>query len=267
MQLTQVFVLVATVLASANALATPAHGVRLSHRHSGIAKARSPTPEVAISSQSVPKRSLKKRCKPRTTSSSLTIPSAVANVAAAPASSSVEVTPSSQEASPEPSPSPSAQASAQDPPTTQPPAPTTQAAPTTSSTPAPVPTTSATPAPAPTTSSSSLGNDVGTFTGQATWYDTGLTACGVTNTNTEYIAAVSELLFDTYPGYNGANPNNNPICGKQAQVTYEGKTITVTITDRCTACAMYDLDFTPTAFQNLADLGAGRISGISWHFI
>lgn len=33
----------------------------------------------------------------------------------------------------------------------------------------------------------------------ATFYMTGLTACGVTNKDTDYIAAVSHLLFDTYP--------------------------------------------------------------------
>lgn len=35
--------------------------------------------------------------------------------------------------------------------------------------------------------------------GAATYYDTGLTACGVTNSNSDYIAAVSHLLFDEYP--------------------------------------------------------------------
>jgi expansin (peptidoglycan-binding protein) len=104
------------------------------------------------------------------------------------------------------------------------------------------------------------------MTGQGTWYDTGLTACGVTNTDNQFIAAVSEILFDGFPGAT-ANPNNNPVCNKQAEVTYQGKTITVTITDRCTACKPGDLDFTPTAFAALADIGIGRISGIEWHFI
>ena len=49
-----------------------------------------------------------------------------------------------------------------------------------------------------------------------TYYATGLGACGITNTDSDYIAAVSHTLFDTYPGYNGVNPNNNPICGRKA---------------------------------------------------
>jgi len=32
-----------------------------------------------------------------------------------------------------------------------------------------------------------------------TWYDPGLGACGITNTDSDYIAAVSHSLFDTYP--------------------------------------------------------------------
>ena len=32
-----------------------------------------------------------------------------------------------------------------------------------------------------------------------TYYATGLGACGITNTDTDYIAAVSHTLFDNYP--------------------------------------------------------------------
>ncbi|EJD33060.1 hypothetical protein AURDEDRAFT_177854 [Auricularia subglabra TFB-10046 SS5] len=39
-------------------------------------------------------------------------------------------------------------------------------------------------------------------------------------------------VFDTYPGA-GANLNLNPVCGKQASVSYGGKSITIII-DRCT---------------------------------
>jgi expansin (peptidoglycan-binding protein) len=81
------------------------------------------------------------------------------------------------------------------------------------------------------------------------------------------IAAVSHIFFDSYPGYTGANPNNNPLCGKTAQVTYQGTTISVSLTDRCTECAEYDLDFTTTAFEKFAALGVGRITGIQWEII
>jgi hypothetical protein len=59
------------------------------------------------------------------------------------------------------------------------------------------------------------------LTPPATYYATGLGACGITNTDTDYIAAVSHLMFDTWPGWNGANPNNNPICGKKIRANCE----------------------------------------------
>lgn len=44
-----------------------------------------------------------------------------------------------------------------------------------------------------------------------------------------------------------------------------GKEVTVTIVDRCTACAFYDLDFSRGAFDVLADEALGRIS-ITWEW-
>ena len=77
---------------------------------------------------------------------------------------------------------------------------------------------------------------IGTQSGQATYYETGLGACGITNTDSQYICAVSELLFDVYPsvlilfpsrsafslshrGYDGVNPNTNPVCNQQITLT------------------------------------------------
>ncbi|KAF8198919.1 expansin family protein [Pholiota molesta] len=105
---------------------------------------------------------------------------------------------------------------------------------------------------------------VGTQTGQGTFYATGLGACGITNTDTDHIAAVSHLLFDNFPGYNGVNPNENPLCGRTITATYQGKSVTVALTDRCTGCALTDLDFSPSAFNEIADFAVGRISGMTW---
>jgi len=105
----------------------------------------------------------------------------------------------------------------------------------------------------------------GTNTGQATFYATGLGACGITNSDTDHIIAVSELLFDTYPGAT-ANPNLNPICNRKIKASYQGKSVTVTVTDRCTACAYTDLDFSPSAFDILADESLGRLSGMTWEW-
>nr|AGT80108.1 riboflavin aldehyde-forming protein [Hemileia vastatrix] len=102
----------------------------------------------------------------------------------------------------------------------------------------------------------------GSKTGEATYYATGLGACGITSNDSQMIAAVSHLLFDSYPGAT-ANPNANPICGKKAQVNYHGKTVVVTLVDRCVGCAMYDLDLSPTAFSGLSSLDAGRLQGMT----
>jgi len=93
-----------------------------------------------------------------------------------------------------------------------------------------------------------------------------LGACGVTNVDTDYICAVSEALFDSFPGYNGVNPNSNPVCGRKIQIDFGGKSITVTVEDRCAGCKLDDLDLTPSAFAALADLSLGRIE-IQWKWL
>jgi hypothetical protein len=105
----------------------------------------------------------------------------------------------------------------------------------------------------------------GTQSGQGTFYETGLGACGITNTDSDFICAVSEVLFDNYPGYDGVNPNTNPVCNKQITAFYQGKSVTVTVTDRCTACDETSLDFSPSAFSQLADQSLGRID-ITWNW-
>ena len=44
----------------------------------------------------------------------------------------------------------------------------------------------------------------------------------------------------------------------------QGKSVTITVTDRCAACALTDLDFAPSAFDILADPSVGRISNMTW---
>nr|ADI72050.2 loosenin [Bjerkandera adusta] len=99
--------------------------------------------------------------------------------------------------------------------------------------------------------------------GDGTFYATGLGACGKVNVDTDMIAAVSHQFFNSFPGA-GANPNNNPICGRAATVHHGSKTIKVQITDRCGGCkGATDLDFSPSAFNKLADPSVGRIP-ITW---
>lgn len=107
---------------------------------------------------------------------------------------------------------------------------------------------------------------IGTLTGQGTFYNTGLVACGTTHSDSEAIVAVAADFFDGWPGSNG-NPNLNPICGRKIRANFEGKSVDLTIVDRCVGCAMYDIDMTPSAFSQIADQARGRISGVTWSFI
>ncbi|KAG6882289.1 hypothetical protein C0993_011232 [Termitomyces sp. T159_Od127] len=116
---------------------------------------------------------------------------------------------------------------------------------------------------APTNTPSFL---VGTQTGNGT-YSTGLGACGIVNHDSDHIVAVSHFLFDAFPGYNGINPTTNPVCGKQISVSYQGKSVIVTVADCCEGCALTDLDFSPAAFDILADPSVGRLDGITWHWM
>lgn len=188
----------------------------------------------------------------------------------------VVATPSTQ--APPPPPPPTTEAPPPPPPTTQappPPPPTTQAPPppppTTEAPPPPPPTTqappppppSSAPAPAPSAasgSSSGSSSSGGDHSGDGTYYDVGLGACGIDNTNSEYVCAISHELFDAV---STGNPNNNPLCGKKLTATRNGKSVTVTVTDRCPGCSRDSIDFSPAAFNQLGSEAEGRIE-INW---
>ncbi|KAI0304887.1 RlpA-like double-psi beta-barrel-protein domain-containing protein-containing protein [Russula brevipes] len=104
----------------------------------------------------------------------------------------------------------------------------------------------------------------GTQVGEGTWYSPGLGACGTTNSGSDYIAAVSQALYDSYPGYAGGDPNKDPVCGAHIRANYQGHSVTVTVVDRCAACQETDLDFSPAAFSQLANQSVGRLSDMTW---
>jgi expansin (peptidoglycan-binding protein) len=107
------------------------------------------------------------------------------------------------------------------------------------------------------------GNGSGpTRSGDATWYNTGLGACGVTNDDSQKIAALAIPDFDPFTP--DGNPNHNTLCGKTATVCKDPSTcVTVTIEDRCVGCKSGDIDLSPAAFQVLAPLDTGRIK-VTW---
>ncbi|KAJ7653627.1 hypothetical protein DFH06DRAFT_1204314 [Mycena polygramma] len=154
-----------------------------------------------------------------------------------------------------------------------------------------------------------------THTGDMTYYGQGLGACGDVYDDNSFTAAVSELMFDNWPGASTAAQNRNPICGPfvparmalnsagtlvsavtssiagyaslggdgllncvgttspavqchvplTATVMHGDVSIQVQIVDRCTGCAVDDIDLTPAAFAALADTALGRTS-VTWKF-
>ncbi|MFC9324045.1 cysteine/serine endopeptidase inhibitor [Kitasatospora sp. NPDC057015] len=102
------------------------------------------------------------------------------------------------------------------------------------------------------------------MTGKATYYtDAGYGACGTQiNASTQLLVAVSHTWWTT------ANPNNDPLCkGIAVKVTYQGRTITVPVKDKCPSCDSTHIDLSQPAFATFAPLGQGVINGLSWQFV
>jgi hypothetical protein len=103
--------------------------------------------------------------------------------------------------------------------------------------------------------------------GVATYYnDAGFGACGTQiNAATEMLVAVSYQWFTT------ANPNADPLCsGISVQVTYNGKTITVPVKDKCPSCDATHIDLSQAAFGQFASTDPNTTPGVlnvTWQFV
>ncbi|KAB5587503.1 Rare lipoprotein A-like double-psi beta-barrel protein [Ceratobasidium theobromae] len=117
-----------------------------------------------------------------------------------------------------------------------------------------------------------------THNGWTTYYNpsVGVGACGWSNSDSELVAAIGtslyqEMMVGEYIStllrlVSYANPNHSKACGKTAKVTWQGKSVTVKVVDRCYACGYNDIDLSPAAFQRLAALSVGKLTGSSWKF-
>lgn len=95
-----------------------------------------------------------------------------------------------------------------------------------------------------------------THTGDLTFFNPGLGACGGTNGDNDLITAISAKLFD-----------DQPLCGRTIRVSKNGRSADVKIVDRCEGCKEFDLDLSPAAFKDVVgDLGVGRTTG-SWKLL
>lgn len=130
----------------------------------------------------------------------------------------------------------------------------------------PVETTTSSAVAATTSAASNSGSSSGTWSsgspasGDLTWYDTGLGACGENTDGTvEKVVALPSWLM-------GTQSNGNPYCGKTVTISYQGKTTTATVVDKCPGCLGNHIDLSKAAFLDLADLGLGKAQNAEWHF-
>ncbi|KAK9423276.1 putative RlpA-like protein double-psi beta-barrel domain-containing protein [Seiridium unicorne] len=113
-----------------------------------------------------------------------------------------------------------------------------------------------------------LPSNTATFTGDLTYYEPGLGACGVTSTSEDNIVSVSHIIFDA--ASSGSNPNANPLCGRKIRIEREfnggNSSVDVTVVDRCTGCEQADLDVSLGVFTQLALEENGRVQ-MSWAWL
>lgn len=96
-------------------------------------------------------------------------------------------------------------------------------------------------------------------TGDITYYEAGLGACGITsNGETDLIVALPHDFM-------GTQSNGNPYCGKSLTISKGGKTVVATVADKCMGCVGRDLDLSNAAFTALGvDFAVGRTTADWW---
>ncbi|TFK36607.1 RlpA-like double-psi beta-barrel-protein domain-containing protein-containing protein, partial [Crucibulum laeve] len=90
----------------------------------------------------------------------------------------------------------------------------------------------------------------------ATYFYPGLGACGFTNGNNDFIAALSSAKYQAEGNF----------CSRAIRVNYNGRSVVATVVDKCPGCGYDDVDLSPAAFSALANLTLGRIP-VEWDFI
>ncbi|KAI7183221.1 hypothetical protein KC363_g8333 [Hortaea werneckii] len=124
------------------------------------------------------------------------------------------------------------------------------------------------------TSNLPLPSNTDTFTGDLTYYQPGLGACGVTSTEDDFIVALSHILFDEAGSSTdaGGNSNENPLCGRMLRATRYNeeanaqRSVDLRVVDRCTGCEVDDLDTSLKAFERLAPSASGGVD-VSWAWL
>lgn len=140
-------------------------------------------------------------------------------------------------------------------------------------TPTPTPTSTSTndasPSPTPDTSSnsnSSNSNSSGSDThtgGDLTWFtQNGVAgACGTVHSDSDFIAALDTSVY-------GDTSVQSPYCGQTIRITWQGNSVDVVVADACPTCDnASSVDLSEAAFQALAPLSTGLLTGASWSVV
>jgi hypothetical protein len=126
---------------------------------------------------------------------------------------------------------------------------------------APDPTTAA-PAATSTTPATSGGtcSSGSPCTGDITYYQAGVGACGITSDgDTQMVIA---LPFE----FMGTESNDNPYCGKTVTIERGGASIVATVVDKCMGCHGFSIDLSNLAFSSLGvPFAVGRTTAM-WYF-
>lgn len=123
----------------------------------------------------------------------------------------------------------------------------------------PSPTSTPKPSPTPTPNPSSE-----THTdGHVTWYtqNGNYGACGNKHSDDDFIAA---LDYRTY----GNLSAKSKYCGQKIRVSWQGKSVDVTVEDACPTCEnSSSVDLSVAAFKALAPLSVGELNGVTWELL
>ena len=109
--------------------------------------------------------------------------------------------------------------------------------------------------------SSSIFDTSAVQNGIATFYSVGADNCGTSSTDSDYVCAISQKMYDSV----ASSDSISEYCGHSININYNGKTITVKVVDSCESCDATHLDLSPSAFQALADPDLGVID-IQWEW-
>ncbi|CAD6449974.1 ee3079a3-c8e9-4dd3-8921-4be62f74142c-CDS [Sclerotinia trifoliorum] len=98
-------------------------------------------------------------------------------------------------------------------------------------------------------------------TGDMTYYEAGLGACGITTDGSTFAGVALPV------GLMGSLSNSNPYCGKTITIKCNstGKTAQATVIDKCMGCEGNSIDLTNFVFDQLAEEAVGRTQA-TWYF-